>query len=261
MRRRRLAPFRKALRWYSYAAAALLVPLAAGIALYMYSNDRRPQEYAELVVPQGQRDSIRLADNTLVWLNAGSRLIYPDKFSDKDRKVYLTGEAFFQVEKDSRRPFIVSAGEVSVRVLGTKFNFSTYEDSESVYVSLVQGSVRLESERSGVHSSVMLVPGDIVRYHRLDGVFSRASGSAAATANWMDGGFYFNDRPLDEIIRSFERSFNVRITLTDTSIGKERYSLAFVNNETVDQIMSAIAYNGRLSVSCKDGEYSLSRRK
>ena len=261
VRRERPAYFGKAARIYSYIAAALFIPMLIVGTLYLFRERTYIPEYAEFIVPQGQRDSVRLEDNSLVWLNAGSRLIYPKDFSPDVRKVFLIGEGFFEVAKDPERPFVVSAGEVSVRVLGTKFNLSSYEDSKSVYVSLVEGSVRIESEHNGVRKELLMSPGEIVQYDRISGDLGKTPGSASAMACWKNGGFYFNDRPLDEIVECFERAYGVRITLDGGLIDREKYSLAFVNDETLDQMLSAIAYNGRLTVVRTEEGYSLRKRK
>lgn len=256
--RRRRTPFIKTARIYSYAAAVLL-PIVAGLIFFFSHKESPTVEYAEIVVPYGQTDSIRLADNSLVWLNSGSRLIYPRSFDGDDRKVFLSGEGFFEVAKNPVKPFIVSAGDVNVRVLGTKFDFSSYENAENVYVSLVEGSVCFGANRGDSSSEMLMKPGEIVEYVRSSGEMRLSSGSASAMSGWRDGGYYFENRTLQDIVSCLERSFNVDIKIGDMSIADVRYSLAFVNNESLDRMLDAIAYNGKLSVTKSADGYLLSR--
>ena len=98
-----------------------------------------------------------LADGTKVWLNSASRLIYPQSFMGKERRVVLSGEAFFDVAHDAERPFIVETSRMNVKVLGTRFNVNDYDDNEEVSTTLVNGSVEIVS---GGQQAFRLVPGE-----------------------------------------------------------------------------------------------------
>ncbi|NJK94613.1 MAG: hypothetical protein HC905_06530 [Bacteroidales bacterium] len=126
-------------------AAILLIPLIlAGFLLGRYSENKAYNSsviYNEVYAPAGTRSSLTLADGTRVWLNSGSKLRYPDKFGKGNRLVYLTGEAFFEVESDINKPFIVKTPSVSVRATGTRFNVEAYSSDAEIQVSLLTGKV------------------------------------------------------------------------------------------------------------------------
>ncbi len=244
----RLPLIPRLLRVARNAAAILFIPLVVGSVLLLRNAPPEPQ-YLELAVAPGQRDSLRLSDNTMVWLNAGSRLIYPETFGNGSRQVFLSGEAYFDVEEDSGRPFIVGAGNVHVRVLGTQFNVSSYENMQSVSVSLVEGSVSMEVEYDGISRNALLVPGDVMRFDRQSGELEKSRMQADAYCTWLEGGFYFNNQPLAEIVAQFERVFGVKIYIADPQLRTTRYTLAFVNRESLGGMLEAIAQVNNLNVN------------
>ena len=224
-------------------AAVLLIPLAA-LCVLLWQHPAVPDvEWCEFAVVQGHTDSLTLPDNSRVWLNAGSRLIYPRRFDGRTRKVFLSGEAYFDVAKDADHPFILNAGEVRVRVLGTQFNVTSYENMESVSVCLIEGSVSMDVENDGLIRNVLLVPGDVVRYDKRSGALEQRRSPVEAYLSWRNGGFYFNNQPLSEIAEQFERVFDVKIFIADPQVKKTPYSLAFVNGESLDRMLEAIAGN------------------
>ncbi len=112
-------------------------------------NKNAPPEMNTLVIPYGSRSVVTLSDGTRVWLNAGSRLIYPSKFVDKSREVFLVGEAFFDVKENKNQPFVVKTIDVQVEVLGTRFNVMAYPEDFAVQTVLEEGSVEIKSNGAG----------------------------------------------------------------------------------------------------------------
>ncbi len=234
------------------AAAILIIPLIATCLVLLNRTTEREVEYCEFAVADGCVDSLRLPDNSMVWLNAGSRIIYPKEFGRKTRQVFLSGEAYFDVAKDASRPFILGSGDIKVRVLGTQFNVTSYEDMSSVVVSLIEGSVCMDVEHDGVLRNALLSPGDIVRYDKLSGEIEQESRSVDGYCSWRHGGFYFDDQPLSEIAAQFERVFGVKISIPEEHLRQTHYSLAFVNNESLEQMLAAIATNDNLRIRNSD---------
>ena len=115
------------------------------------------QEENQLIVPRGGEYRITLSDGTRVWLNAASVLTFPPVFAGNERKVRLVGEAFFEVTPDTARPFIVATARMDIKVLGTSFNVSVYEDEETVHTTLVKGSVEVQPVQQ---EAIMLKPGE-----------------------------------------------------------------------------------------------------
>lgn len=235
-----------AIRWgrrVRNIAAMLLIPAAALCVLLLQRPAASDVEWCEFAVAQGHTDSLTLPDNSRVWLNAGSHLIYPRSFDGRIRKVFLSGEAYFDVAKDAGHPFIIKAGDVQVRVLGTQFNVTSYENMESVSVCLVEGSVSMDIDGDGLKRNILLIPGDVVRYDKISGAVEQRRSPVEAYLSWRNGGFYFNNQPLNEIAAQFERVFNVKIFIADPQAGETPYTLAFVNGESLDRMLEAIAGN------------------
>ena len=125
-------------------AAVLFLGIFVGIRSYIVFHEQEVTEYVnQIEVPIGERASLRLSDGTLVWLNSGSRLEYPTHFATDNRQVRLEGEAYFEVQRDESLPFIVQTNTVDVKVLGTKFNVSSYAKEETK-VTLKEGKVQVE---------------------------------------------------------------------------------------------------------------------
>lgn len=160
-----------------------------------------------LVTPRGKDFLLILADGTKVWLNAESRLRYPVTFNGEERRVELHGEACFEVAKDEKHPFIVSADGVETKVLGTKFNVRSYEEADR-HVTLVHGKVEVTNSLNG--KAVVLQPGENLSYTEA-GEPKVAKVNVAAYTAWTEGLFYFEDMPLQEIMRTIGRWYNVNI--------------------------------------------------
>ena len=140
------SPGRKIWYYWQKIAAILILPLAIGVITWNYLISKKAAHsnkpvYNEVYTSFGTRSSLRLADSTLVWLNSGSSLKYPDKFTDKTRQVYLKGEAYFEVKSDVSRPFIVQTSNLQVKATGTKFNVLEYDSNPMTEVTLISGKV------------------------------------------------------------------------------------------------------------------------
>ncbi|WP_353196530.1 FecR domain-containing protein [Parapedobacter defluvii] len=171
--------------------------------------------WLELGTPKGGTYQVTLPDGTRVWLNAASTLRYPSRFSDTERLVELTGEAYFSVTRDSKRSFkVVSAGQ-KVEVLGTEFNVSAYSDDPETKTTLVEGKVRLylanerNQETLEKDDYVELVPGEqgVTRGENL----SKTHVDTALYTAWKSGYFYFKRTPVEEILRQVARWYDVEI--------------------------------------------------
>ena len=236
---------------YRYAAAILLLPLII-TSVYFYQAKVEPKEWIEEYVPYGQNKIVNLPDGSKVWLNAGTKFIYPKKFNKAMRQVYVAGEAYAEVAKDKKRPFIMSAGEVNVEVLGTKFNVKSYTEDNHVAVSLIEGSVKMHSRHDGVIKSTLLKPGEIVKFTKHNGELLKSEFVGANRQQWYNGqGFYFVDESLKEIVVALERYFDVRIIIENEALKQERYYSVFVNNESLEDILTALNANGKMKLIYK----------
>ena len=156
-----------------------------------------------LVVPAGGQFKIWLSDGTIVWLNAKSRLRYPEKFIGPQRSVILEGEAYFEVEKDTSRPFVVATKTMSIEVLGTHFNVNSYNDNGFSSVTLAEGRVR-------INQSVSLEPGQQANVDS-SGTIKTESANLESVLAWKNGIFDFKNASLNEIMPQLSRWYNATI--------------------------------------------------
>jgi hypothetical protein len=178
-----------------------------------------------VVIPYGNRSVISLSDGTKVWLNAGSRLIYPSKFVDKTREVYLVGEAFFKVEKNEEMPFIVKTSNLSVKVLGTQFNVLAYPEDNSVQTVLTEGSVEVIKANAGLfEKSVRLVPGQMALFNKNDNETKVYEVDVEYYTLWTEGIFSFLNTDLSRLVKKLERYYNIRFDYANPLDGTTKVS-------------------------------------
>jgi len=239
-------------QWAMRAAACLLVPVAA-LALYLYGEAQRPDEWFEAWAPYGRTLHVVLPDRSEVILNSGSKLIYPDRFGPDRRQVFLTGEGYATIAKDAARPFILSAGEVDVRVLGTKFNLKSYAEDSEVEVTLVEGSIEMATKLGGDDRTVRLRPGELVKLDKRTGATETFD---VPTENYRPvvcgGGLFFMDKPFGEIAAYLEKRFDVKINVADRTLAERRFIASFVNGESLDQMLASFNADNTMRIR-RDG--------
>lgn len=215
-RRIRAALVRRRRRRIALRVAAVLIPclLVLGVGIRL---DRQvggifsAPEYAEIYVPKGERMQMVFQDGTRVWLNADTRLRYSEKFGFSMRRVELDGEAYFSVSHNPARPFVVGLGGAQIEVLGTEFNVQAYDDSPLIAVSLDAGSVSMSDGRN----SFLLAPSDRLLYDRTtrQGRLDHVDTSGASL--WRKSIISFRDTPLEEVLRTLGRWYDVTFRVTD----------------------------------------------
>lgn len=172
--------------------------------------------YNTLRIPRGGEYTLTLEDGTVVYLNSESQLQYPIQFVGNERRVYLSGEAYFEVKKDAGRPFIVATQKTKVEVLGTSFNLRSYEDEEAVAATLVEGKVRFVAEDGG---QVSLKPGEQGVWSEKGQLTKQEVDTYLYTA-WKDGNFVFRKQPLEEVMRVIARWYDIDYYFIDASQSK-----------------------------------------
>jgi hypothetical protein len=173
-------------------------------------------EMNTLVIPYGNRSVITLADGSKVWLNAGSRLIYPSKFVDKTREVFLTGEAFFDITKNEKQLFVVKTVDVKVQVLGTRFNVSAYPEDYSVQTVVADGTVEIKKVNAGLFDkAVRIAPGHLGYFNKKTQQTEVSTVDIDQYTLWTEGLFKFSNTDFSRIIKKLERYYNIRFQLDD----------------------------------------------
>lgn len=176
-----------------------------------------------LVVPNGQRLQVRLADKTTVWLNSGSRLIFPHQFSTGKREVYLAGEAFFDVSGNAKRPFFVNTSYLAVKVLGTRFNVSAYPDDTEITAALEEGKIQiLDNQLAIPRVTAELKPNQLACLTKSNSELVVTNRSYELHTGWKEGILQFEDEQMNQLVKKIERYFDIKIILKDAWRGEER---------------------------------------
>ena len=209
-----------------------------------YARKADPNAMAQVVIPYGRRSSILLSDGTKVWLNAGSTLLFPQKFSGKNRKVFLKGEAYFDVFKNKDIPFIVSADNMNVTVHGTKFNIKDNDSDNELEVVLVEGAVSLKENRmmNFLGKEIKLIPNQKAVYNKADNKTSVESNvDVAYYVSWKEGLLEFNRESILNVFKRLSRFYNVSF-ITESSVELTRKISGKLDlKESLEDVMKVIS--------------------
>ncbi|WP_455785766.1 FecR family protein [Butyricimonas faecihominis] len=180
-------------------------------------------EYNMIRTPLGGEYSLTLADGTKVWLNAMSELRYPVAFGEGVREVELKGEAYFEVEKNEGKPFIVKTDEFNVRVLGTSFNISAYLDSPLAHTTLCSGHVRI-NDRTNPGKEVDILPGEQLLFHRDNREISVREVDTDVFVSWREGFFQFDNNTVEEVFTILQRWYNIQVFYANVEVRQELFT-------------------------------------
>ncbi|GAB6864439.1 FecR family protein [Bacteroides acidifaciens] len=238
----------------SAAAAVVLLCLSVWTA-YLYMQPVAMQTVSTLA----ETRTVNLPDGTSVTLNHYSTLTYPERFKTDNREVELNGEAYFEVSKDKKHPFIVQTDAVDVRVLGTHFNVDAYRDSRDVRTTLLTGSVAVSNKSNSEH--MILKPNEIAIYNKVEKKLTRKLlVDATDEISWRHGEFIFDDVPLSDIARKLSNSFGTTIQITDSALQNYRISARFPNGEDLETILSVLQDAGYFNYSHNNNQITITAK-
>ena len=209
-----------------------------GIVYEEYGKGMVTEEYNKLTTPVGGEYSLVLSDGTKVFLNADSELKYPVEFSDGKRIVDLKGEAYFEVHKDSLRPFIVRMNGAEVTVLGTSFNVNTYGDDGQIYTTLVNGSVRVSSMKN--KQEEILKPGMQSVMNVQSGLLTVRKVDVEPYVAWREGRFVFRAMTLDLIMRQLQRWYDFEVFYQNSELKDYEFRGVIKRDMDLDKVLSVI---------------------
>ncbi|HBB00457.1 MAG TPA: anti-sigma factor [Porphyromonadaceae bacterium] len=215
-------------------AAAILLALIIG-GVYLYTLTDKNEQYNTIFVPAGQRINLILSDNTNLWLNANTTFRYPTKFSKETRTVYLDGEAYFEVSKNERKPFVVKTDEGDIHVTGTSFNVEAYAKYNTFETSLFEGGVDIYNEGIKLTS---LKPNEKATVQNNNLVISEIINTDKYL--WRQGLIAFNDTKLDEILLSLEKYFDVNIYINSKNLPQHTYTGKFRQSDGIDYALRVL---------------------
>lgn len=231
-------------------AAVLFIPLlVTSILLYQLNRSGYSASAKQTIInPSGVRSQVELPDGSIAWLNAESEISFYESFFGKERIVELSGEAYFDVESDPDKPFVVTAGQVAVEVLGTRFNVKNYHNEESIEVSLEEGKINLMTIRDGKKQLTGMVPGMRATYniHSENTLISREENIRQYSA-WMNGKLVFDDTPFPQVLRSIERWYSVDIEVANDEISQYRLTTTF-EEQTIRQVIEILELSSPITI-------------
>ncbi len=223
-------------------AAVLIfaVSLIYSLNSYFAPTKDRKITYNEIFVPKGSRTSITLPDNSKVWISNNSSLKYPTQFVPGSRELFLSGEAYFEVEHNPENPFIVNIGKDRIKVLGTKFAVTAYPGDNQISTDLLEGSILFDIKKGNEYKSVEVrsgfglvynkTVGNIVEHKIVDGFYNY----------WKNGIYDFKNESFESLSRKIERIYNVEIVFVDEYLKSKTYSGSFSVNDNIFTFMEAI---------------------
>lgn len=255
-------PDRKKIRlirphWGTVLKYASVFIIAFGVSWILQPGKEKPTQNSStrIKVAYGSKSTIELPDGSVVVLNSGSTLTYPIAFGSSNRTVLLEGEGFFDVQKDAKRPFLVKTKDITVKVLGTKFNVKSYSDETATEAILVSGSIELlQNENDAQHKAtpIFLEPNQkavISKKGNLQKTNTIASPEPQVTVqnhiktelytSWKSNVLILDNERFSDIIKKLERWYNVEISVESESLNKNRFSGKF-DRESVQQVLDVL---------------------
>lgn len=228
---------------FSSVYNALLVP--------DHKNKSASLVYQEVKASYGTQSRVELADGTIVYLNSGSTLRFPNSFDNmKTRRVELTGEGFFTVAKNNEHPFIVDLHRIQIKVLGTSFNAEAYPENPTITIALVEGSIQLQQRNSeDINDLLKMKPNNVAIYKQTENILQwKTEDDLNKYTAWREGKIVFSNDPVNTVIQKLEHWYNVDIELSEPVIKKYRFTGTFID-EPLEQVLTILNMTSKMSYS------------
>lgn len=227
------------LAWVRNVAAILLLAASSLLTFQLTRQYHGNVEMVEYFAPNGESRSVVLPDGSTVWLNSGSMIIYPERFTGDIRKIFLSGEANFAVVKDRQKRFVVNTQNLSVEALGTIFNVQDYPDLIRATATLEEGSVSVDT-RLGNSPATILKPNEQIVLNTRTGELSLNKVDASRIAMWKEGYLVFQEASLDEILTALGKRFDVTVHFDSAKFSGRSYTVRFFPEESLDESLAVL---------------------
>jgi ferric-dicitrate binding protein FerR (iron transport regulator) len=233
----------KVIRFFTRAAAVLFIPLALFTVLYLKGAiaDSPAVASADIYSPLGSRTSFELPDGSTGWLNGGSTLSFPSQFKGKTRTVKLTGEAYFDVISNPKKPFIVLASNMKVKAYGTSFNVMAYPDDMTMEVTLESGIVEIsgKDQANNDKSLGFLAQGERAVIIPGTGYFKKDPVEIDLYTSWKDGKLVLRNEDMSQMVKKLNRWYNVSLVIKDSRLDTYNYRATF-EDEILDEVLNIL---------------------
>lgn len=225
-------------RYYQRIAAVLFIPLVLGISFYLFYNPLGEENFYTAEAPLGQKAKVELPDGSTVWLNSGSNIRYSSSFNKKNRTIDLKGEAFFEVKKNTGKPFFVRTPFLDVRVTGTRFNVNAYDDEAYIETSLIEGKVNVVLK--GENKPLQLDPGNVMAYSKSSREVSTSKLNKDIAIGWKDNRLIFIDDDFYRLTRKIEKWYNVAIIYNPEDFKENKLTVKLQEGEQLNRLLEII---------------------
>lgn len=227
-------------RKWGYRAAAVVLPLlfTASLALLLFGRpEKKAVSYREILVAKGEQLQVLMPDGSRIWLNADSRLVYPDNFNEKERTVKLEGEAYFEVAKEPDKPFRVELETLDIVVTGTSFNVTAYPEDSLIQTCLAEGAIRLCNRIIPDKEDLSMHPGEVASFSKNSGQCRvDTTDDAVSYSAWKGDRLIFKKTPLREVLKVLERKFDRIFEVEDPALYRYTYTITF-NHVSLREIL------------------------
>ncbi len=238
-----------------------MISAAAGILFMtglftLYSNlfNKTAAETSVMVQTElGNRSFVVLPDSSKVWLNSKSQIRYQANFGKTNRKVFLTGEGFFDVTHHDK-PFIVNVSEFEILVHGTRFNVSAYPDEKKIYTSLESGKISIQKDEK---EDLRIEPGQLVIYDKSTSTFNLNKVNVSEYSSWRQNEMYMHAEALQVLANKLERKYNVEIVFVPEELGNNIHYSGVFTDENIEEILDAISIASDLTYTKKGNRYTI----
>ncbi len=238
--------------------AVVMVILIIPLATYWQGKEAVKQTFEDMIVevPIGAHTKLFLSDGTLVWLNAGSKIIYSQGFGVDNRQLQLEGEGYFEVARNEKIPFEIKTKEVNLTVLGTKFNFRNYQEDKEVIVNLLEGKVVLQN---GVKKmpKLYLTPNEKMVLNKVTGQMVKSHTKADKSTVWINDELLFDEELLEDIAKKLMRNYKVKIVVADSLRNKRFYGNFKVSTNNIEEILEAMVLTKQMRYKFENDVYIL----
>ncbi|MDR1601626.1 MAG: DUF4974 domain-containing protein [Tannerella sp.] len=242
---------RKTLRRLAPAAACIALLISVAVNCFFLLQRRTEQQFITMQTNAGMRTRMNLPDGTVVHLNSASKLTYPVPFDSKRRRVTLDGEGYFQIARDTKRPFIVAAENrpLEVEALGTEFNMQVYASEPLLKATLVEGSVGFRVQNgAGTWEQIILRPSEKAVYDMNAKKVNVSRTNPAYDTAWINGRLMFRDTPMPEVLARLSHFYDVTFDVKDSTIRNYTFTGVFEHRQ-LSQVLDYISISSQIRCS------------
>ena len=236
------------------SAAAGILFMTGLFTIYSHLFNKTPDETSVLVQTElGNRSFVILPDSSKVWLNSKSQIRYQTNFGKTNRKVFLTGEGFFDVTHHDK-PFIVNVSAFEILVHGTRFNVSAYPDDKKIFTSLESGKISIQKDAKEDFS---IEPGQLVIYDKRTSAFDINQVNVREYSSWRQNEMYMHAEALQVLANKLERKYNVEIVFVPEELGNKIHYSGVFTDENIEEILDAISIASDLTYTKRGNHYEI----